>query len=213
MRKIYALITVMLLAGCQIAMAQESESGSKAIIWSVKASHYSEALNKEFPCTVVAYNDGTYAVQGMYGSEDGIEFAIDKEHMVECESASGEKYFVPEIALTNYYYAQGTYYYFSAGEYSLCVYYAQGAGYSAWEGDTEEPCLWFYTYLYKGEEYIGGGYDNITWNKGDVSSISSAITDRTPSDRMFSITGVAYSNAQKMPAGIYIKNGKKYIMR
>ncbi len=30
---------------------------------------------------------------------------------------------------------------------------------------------------------------------------------------MFSITGVAYSNAQKMPAGIYIKNGKKYIVR
>ena len=37
--------------------------------------------------------------------------------------------------------------------------------------------------------------------------------DRTQSDRLLSITGVAYSNAQKMPAGIYIKNGKKYIMR
>lgn len=34
-------------AGCQIAMAQESEAGSKAIIWSVKASHYSEALKIE----------------------------------------------------------------------------------------------------------------------------------------------------------------------
>ncbi|MGM9713806.1 MAG: hypothetical protein ACI3Y5_06775 [Prevotella sp.] len=181
--------------------------------WTVTASYYSGALKKDFPCTIVAYNDGTYAIKGVYGSADDIEFVIDREHMVECENASKEKYYVPEIAFTNYYKAQDTYYYFYAGEYTVCAYYAQGAGYSAWEGDTAEPCLWFYTYLYKGEEYIGGGYDSVSWNKSDVSSISTAITDRTLSGRMFSVTGIPYSNGKKMPAGIYIRNGKKFIVR
>ncbi len=206
-------IAIMLLSACTAAMAQENEAGARTISWSVTASYYSEALKKDFPCTLVAYTDGTYAIKGVYGSEDDIEFKIDNEHMVECESASKEKYYVPEIAFTNYYKAQGTYYYFGAGEYTVCVYYAQGTGYSAWEGDTAEPCLWFYTYLYQGESYIGGGYDNISWNKSDVSSITSAIAGRTPSDRMYTITGVACSKEQKMPAGIYIKNGKKFIVR
>ena len=177
--------------------------GEKKEAWSAPANYYAEAIDKNFESKIVAYTDGTYAIKGIYGSEFDIEFTIDNESVVEG---------VPEIVLTNYYSAQAPYYYFSAGDYSLCVYYDKGKGYTGWEGEGDEPGLWFYVYLYKGEEYLGGGYDYITWNKEDVTGIT-AVKQNATSDRIFSISGIEYTNKANLPAGLYIKNGKKFIVK
>ena len=96
----------------------------------------------------MGYTDGTYAIKGIYGSEDDLEFTIDSESVVEN---------IPEIVLTNYYAESAPYYYFHAGKYDICVYYQKGSGYTGWEGEAEEPSVWFYTYVYEGETCVGSG--------------------------------------------------------
>ena len=54
---------------------------------------------------------------------------------------------------------------------------------------------------------------HITWKKGDVTSISSLKANTNASDRTFSISGVEYTNKAKLPAGLYIKNGKKVLIK
>ena len=98
------------------------------------------------------------------------------------------------------------------GEYDCCTYYGKGTGYTGWEGDAEEPCLWFYTYLYEGENYVGAGYDTVYWNKADASSISSPKAGASASDRITSLSGINYSQSAKLPAGLYVKNGKKVLV-
>lgn len=176
----------------------------KEIAWSASANYYSEAIDKSFESKIEAYTDGSYAIKGVYGSEYDIEFTIDNESVTDG---------VPEIVLTNYYSAQAPYYYFGAGDYIICAYYEKGSGSTAWEGDTDEPGIWFYTYLYdKDNNYLGGGYDYITWDKSAVTGIS-AIKQNATSDRIFSISGIEYTNKANLPAGLYIKNGKKFIVK
>ena len=205
MKKIYALITLMLMAVCPKTMAQEegTTTEEKTVAWNVPAEYYSEALDSVFESKIEAYTDGSYAIKGVYGSDKDIEFTIDNESVIEG---------TPEIVLTNYYLEQPPYYYFAAGDYTICVYYQKGAGYTGWEGDTDEPGVWFYTYLYKGDNYISGGYDYVTWKKEDVTGIKT-VSQEKQSDRVFSISGVEYTNKENMPAGLYIKNGKKFIVR
>ena len=207
MRKIYALIAMMLLAVCPKAMAQEEKTSTeeKTIAWSAPANYYAAVIDKDFACKIVAYTDGTYAIKGVYGSEYDIEFTVDNESVVEG---------VPEIVLTNYYSAQAPYYYFHAGDYTVCANYSKGTGYTGWEGESEDPGVWFYVYLYdKDNNYLGADYDYITWKKGDVTSISSLKANTNASDRTFSISGVEYTNKAKLPAGLYIKNGKKVLIK
>ena len=204
MRKIYAIIAMMLLAVCPKAMAEETAS-EKVIAWSAPANYNSPGLEQNFAVTIVAYTDGTYAIKGVYGSEYDLEFTVDNESVI-----NGK----PEIVFTNAYSVQATYYYISAGDYKICAYYAKGTGYTAWEGDTETPGVWFYNYLYQGDNYLGAGYDFITWNASDiVTAISSVKAETSASGRITSITGIDYGKASKLPAGLYVKNGKKFIAR
>lgn len=123
-------------------------------LWRKDANYFCEALGSNFSCQIVAYKDGTYAIDGLFNSSDILEFMIDESSVVDD---------IPEIVLTNYYQATPPYYYFRAGDYTLCIYYQHGSGYSGWEGDTDEPGIWFYVYLYRGSDYLGAGYDYITW--------------------------------------------------
>ena len=175
----------------------------KKVAWSAPASYYSEAINQTFDATIIVYTDGTLTVKGIYGSEESLECTIDNENVIDG---------IPEIILTNHYYAEDPYYYFHAGKYDFCTYYVEGTGYTGWEGDAEEPCLWFYTYLYEGETYVGGGYDVVSWSKPDESSVSSLKANVPAADRITSITGVNYSKTAKLPAGLYVKGGKKILI-
>ena len=169
-----------------------------------KLGYYSEALDQTFDATIISYTDGSYTVKGVYGSEeDVLEVTVDNENVIEG---------IPEVVLTNYYYVEDPYYYFHAGKYDFCTYYVKGTGYTGWEGDAEEPCLWFYTYLYEGENYVGAGYDTVYWNKADASSISSSKAGASASDRITSLSGINYSQSAKLPAGLYVKNGKKVLV-
>lgn len=96
----------------------------------------------------------------------------------------------------------------------LALNYSKGTGYTGWEGESEDPGVWFYVYLYdKDNNYLGADYDYITWKKGDVTSISSLKANTNASDRTFGISGVEYTNKAKLPAGLYIKNGKKVLIK
>lgn len=206
MRKIYFLLTAMLLGVATSGMAQEEQT-AKELDWSVPANYYSAALDNNFECSVEAYTDGTYAIKGVYGSDQDIEFTIDSESVIDG---------VPEIIMTNYYNnSYDVYYYFGAGEYVICAYYSKGGGYTGWEGDSETPGIWYYTYLYDlNNNYLGGGYDNITWNKEDKTGISHvAVSSPRKTGRVTSISGVSFPNKENLPSGIYISDGKKFVVR
>ena len=81
MRKIYAIIAMMLLAVCPKAMAEETAS-EKVIAWSAPANYNSPVLEQNFAVTIVAYTDGTYAIKGVYGSEYDLEFTVDNESVI-----------------------------------------------------------------------------------------------------------------------------------
>lgn len=135
---------------------------TKAELWRTDASYYSEAIDTSFPVQIVAYEDGSYAIEGIYGSDKKIEFYVDNESVI-----NG----IPEVAFTNAYKENPPYYYFKAGNYKVCIYYQRGGGYCGWEnGNMNKGEVWFYIYLYdKDYNYIGSGYDNITWDNGEAS--------------------------------------------
>lgn len=47
---------------------------AKNELWRNEASYYSETIDATFPVQVVAYEDGSYAIEGVYGSNETIEF-------------------------------------------------------------------------------------------------------------------------------------------
>lgn len=128
----------------------------KAELWRTDGEYYSEALDKTFNCQIVCYEDGSYRIDGIYGSSDVLDFYVDSESVVDG---------IPEVVFTNAYKATAPYYYFHAGDYTVCVYYQQGNGYTGWEnGNSSKGELWYYVYLYdKDGNYIGGGYDDVAW--------------------------------------------------
>ena len=128
---------------------------SKAELWRTNAEYYSEALDKTFDCQIVCYEDASYRIDNIYGSDDAIDFYVDNESVVDG---------VPEIVFTNSYSANAPYYYFHAGDYDICVYAQRGAGYTGWEnGNSAKGEAWYYVYLYdKDGNYLGGGYDDVT---------------------------------------------------
>ncbi len=130
---------------------------SKAEIWSTDAIYYSEALAQSFNCKIACFEDGSYEIQNIYGSGEKLDFAVDETSVIDG---------VPEIYFTNAYKVNAPYYYFNAGDYTLCIYYTKGSGYSGWEnGDKNNGEVWFYSYVYdKDGNYLGGGFDDITWN-------------------------------------------------
>ena len=128
---------------------------SKIEVWRTDGDYYSEALDKTFKCQIVGYDDGSFRIDGVYGSTDVLDFYVDTESVIEG---------VPEVVFTNAYSAQAPYYYFHAGDYNIRLYYQRGTGYTGWEnGNSNKGELWFYIYLYdKDNNYLGGGYDDVT---------------------------------------------------
>ena len=136
---------------------------TKAELWRTDASYYSEGTGLTFPVQIVGYEDGSYAIDGIYGSEEKIEFYVDSENVIDG---------IPEVAFTNAYKENPPYYYFYAGNYTICIYYQQGSGNSGWEnGNRSKGEVWFFAYIYDAEgTYLGGGYEDITWDTGEAST-------------------------------------------
>lgn len=107
-------------------------------------SYNSEVLNIDFTGYLVTYDDGSYAIEGLYGSDDKLEFTVDGNN---------------ELVITNAYNVSAPYYYVKAGNYTLCIYLL--SGYSSF--NTTDNDMYFYVYLYEGDTYLGGGYDYASW--------------------------------------------------
>ena len=132
---------------------------SKIEAWRTDAEYYSEALDQTFNCQVVGYDDGSLRIEGIYGTTDALDFYVDNENVIDG---------VPEVVFTNSYSVSAPYYDFHAGDYTICLYYQRGTGYTGWEnGNSSKGELWYYIYLYdKDNNYLGGGYDDVTWDTG-----------------------------------------------
>ena len=135
---------------------------TKTELWRTDASYYSDAFDTSFPVQIVAYEDGSYAIEGIYGSDKKIEFYVDNESVIDG---------IPEVVFTNAYKENPPCYYFHAGDYTVCIYYQRGNGYCGWEnGNMNKGEVWFYMHLYdKDNNFLGGGYDDITWDNGEAS--------------------------------------------
>ena len=146
---------------------------AKNELWRTEASYYSETIDATFPVQVVAYEDGSYAIEGVYGSNETIDFYIDNESVI-----GG----YPEVVFTNAYKMNAPYYYFHAGDYTVCIYYQQGLGYSGWaNGNFLNGEVWFYVYLYDKEgNYLGCGYDDVSWDNAlTIDDIAGDYTEVT----------------------------------
>ena len=135
---------------------------TKAELWRTDASYYSEGTGLTFPVQIVAYEDGSYTIDGIYGPQEKIEFYIDSESVIEG---------IPDVVFTNAYKENPPYCYFNAGDYTVCIYYQRGSGYCGWEnGNRSKGEVWFYAYIYDKEgNYLGCGYDDVIWDTGEAA--------------------------------------------
>ncbi|MGM9779791.1 MAG: hypothetical protein ACI3ZD_15880 [Prevotella sp.] len=155
---------------------------TKAELWRTDASDYSEGINTTFPCQIVGYEDGSYAIDKIYGSDDKIDFYVDTESVIDG---------IPEVVFTNAYQEAAPYYYFHAGDYTVCIYYERGSGYCGWEnGNRNKGEVWFYAYIYDKEgNYLGGGYEDITWDTGEASiTVDDIVGDYTEVTNCYDMT-------------------------
>lgn len=119
----------------------------KVVLWQTECNHNSSVLGQDFKCKIVGFDDGNYEIQGIYGSDDKIEFNADENS---------------EIVLLNAYKGAPPYYYLKAGDYTLCVYIA--SGHSGVECTASNGDIWYFVYLYDKEgNNLGCDYDEITW--------------------------------------------------
>lgn len=136
----------------------------KSEIWRQQCNYYSTALDKDFACEVIAFDDGNFELHGLYGSEDVLEFGSDADSEM--------------VILNAYYVAEPNYYYVKAGDYVLCIYYDKGetmAQCSEYQGTVE-----FYVYLYDiFNNYISEGYDTITWGQQGPIPIDDLVGEYT----------------------------------
>lgn len=121
----------------------------------------SKGLNMNFTGYLVTYDDGSYAIEGLYGSDDKLEFTIDENS---------------EILVTNAYKENPPYYYVKAGNYTLCLYIA--TGYSSFNKTDND--MYFYVYVYEGDTYLNGGYDYISWQTSSfIDNLCGEYTETT----------------------------------
>ena len=121
----------------------------KAEIWRTECNFLSAILNQNYTCQVVAYDDGNYEIEGLYGSDSRLEFNADENS---------------EIVVLNAYKVTPPYYYVKAGDYTLCFYIDTEC--SSVELSRSSGNIWFFAYLYdKDNNYLGGDYESITWGE------------------------------------------------
>ncbi|MGM9697963.1 MAG: hypothetical protein ACI3Y0_04900 [Prevotella sp.] len=138
---------------------------SKIESWRTDGEYYSTVLDQTFSCQIVGYDDGTYRIDRIYGSDDALDLYVDEGSVIDG---------IPEAVFTNSYSAQAPYYYFHAGDYNICIYYQRGTGYTGWEnGNKVKGQVWYYIYLYdKDGNYLGGDYDIVTWGPQDDGGLT-----------------------------------------
>lgn len=193
MRKIFAFIAMMLLAVCPKAMAEETAT----LLWSVEGSvkHNYDSETVDGKATLEAYSDGSYTLKNYYteGGSD-LTFTVSEGTIT---ITSGSKNYLYNV---------------SGPEAIDIIYYYDGQ-YSSFEGDQTKGSLYFYYYYYAdGLTYGSGLYYYFEW-PSSTTTISSLKASAPASDRITSITGIDYGKASRLPAGLYVKNGKKFIAR
>lgn len=131
---------------------------SKMEKWRQTGSYVS-ATGETFAAELVAYDDGSYAIDKPYGEEGyKIEFNVDAE--------------TSEIAILNGTYSGGWYSLWVSGTRAIAAYTADG--YSSFTGNKAGGEVWFYTYVYDAAgNTIGMDYDWFQWgNPGEESTWS-----------------------------------------
>ncbi|MGM9697962.1 MAG: hypothetical protein ACI3Y0_04895 [Prevotella sp.] len=194
MRKIYALITLMLLAVCPKAMAEEEGA---TLLWSVigDVKHDYDSETVDLTATMEAYSDGSYIIKNYYaeGGSD-LKFTVADGKMTITNGSSGYLYNV-------------------SGPEAIDIIYYYDGDYSQFEGDKDSGELWFCYYYYADGVNCGTYiYYTFTW-PSTTTAISSVKAESVSSDRIISVSGIEYSNKANLPAGLYIKNGKKVLVK
>lgn len=145
---------------------------SKSELWRTECNYNAPVLGTDFTCQVVAYDDGSYEIEGLYGSDDKLEFSIDADNA---------------FTILNANYVSLPYYYVKAGDYNLCLYIDDG--YSSAACSRAQGEVWFYCYLYdQSNNYLGGGYDYITWGSEVVESIDNLVGEYTETTTCYDLT-------------------------
>ena len=126
----------------------------KAEVWRSECNFLSTVLNKDFTCQIVAYDDGNYELEGLYGSDSHLEFCADENS---------------EIVVLNAYKVAAPYYYVKGGDYTLCFYIDREC--SSVECTKNAGEVWFFAYLYdKDNNYLGGDYESFAWGQTSEST-------------------------------------------
>lgn len=116
-----------------------------------------------------------------------------------------------EMTITNVTAWNNTYYFYDVNESCKCFGLYTADGYSNLSGD--EKGGEFYAWCYGYSDYstlIGSGVAYFSWGTSDgISSVVAA--DKAQSGAIYDLTGRKVSDTSK--AGIYIKNGKKFIVK
>lgn len=145
---------------------------SKTEIWRTECNYNAPVLDTNFTCQVVAFDDGSYEIQGLYGSDDKLEFTTDEANT---------------FTLLNAYSISLPYYYVKAGDYTLCLYLDDG--YSFADCSRSQGEVWFYCYLYDSNfNNLGGEYDYINWGSEEEESIDLLVGEYTETSTCYDMT-------------------------
>lgn len=102
-----------------------------------------------------------------------------------------------------------TYVYITDSVYYCACLYAGTYISGAW--NEKGGSIWFYGYFYKSDNSYDLGYLYYTWTADDIKTSVVAPVARLMDNKIYDLTG---RELQAAPAkGMYIQNGKKYIVR
>ncbi len=114
------------------------------------------------------------------------------------------------ISITNIDAYYNTYYVYDLNENLKCLGLYTADDYSYFEGNEESGELLMWSYGYSDySTLIGSGYAYFSWDTAD--GITSVAIDKAKTGAIYDLTGRKVTNTSK--AGIYIKNGKKFIVK
>lgn len=127
---------------------------TKAEVWRKMGTYYSAGLDASFRAAIVAYDDGSYAIEAPFG-EEGFEIGFTVPE--------GSEEIAPIATPDDY----GYYSFYTSSQYYVSIYCADG--YSKFTGDEKEGEVWFYsyTYDYDGNQIGANYYDDFIWTEGD----------------------------------------------
>lgn len=146
----------------------------KTELWRRKGTYTSAILGTSYSASLVAYSDGTYAIEKFYGVDGyDLEFYVD--------DATGALVFTNQYESDEYY--DYVYSGLEGGMSSLYIY-MPSAGYSNFTGNRDSGSLYLYVYSYDNFDNTLQGYDEFTWEETDElwrrsGTYESAVTGET----------------------------------